>query len=88
MDECRCFTCKSIQKVAFGEAEIIFDNASSPNMRGLCSVCGEYVYKRVSKAKIPDIQAILQITFIQADEPISNRIETCLNEHLEKGKDK
>jgi excisionase family DNA binding protein len=82
LDECRCFKCKGIRKVAFGEAEIIFDQSPAPNMHGLCSVCAEDIYKRISKAKIPAIQAILQITFKQADAPINDRTQPRLNKHL------
>lgn len=82
LDECRCFKCKSNQKVAFGEAEIIFDQSSTPNMRGLCSICTTVMHKRISKARIPEIKAILQITFKQADAPIIDRTQPRLNEHL------
>ena len=88
LDECYCFKCKSNQKLAFGEAEIIFDNSPTPNMRGLCSTCSTVMNKRISKAKISDIEAILQITFIQADEPINNRTKPRSNEHLQKDENK
>lgn len=82
LDECRCFKCNSNQKVAFKEAEIIFDNSPTPNMRGLCNTCSTIMHKRISKTKIPDIKAILQITFRQADETISIREQPRSNEHL------
>lgn len=84
LDECRCFKCKSNQKLAFGEAEIIFDNSATPNLCGLCISCSTVMHKRISKAQITALQAILQITFIQADEPIRNRAKPRLNEHLQK----
>lgn len=85
LDECRCFKCKSNQKVAFGEVEIIFDRSSNPNMRGLCSTCSTVMNKRISKSKIPEIQAVLQLTIKQADEPITDRTEPRLNDHLHEG---
>ena len=86
LDECHCFKCKSNQKLAFGEAEIVFDKSPAPNMRGLCGTCSTLMHKRISNAAIPDLEAKLQITFRQADEPISNRTKPRSNEHLQKEK--
>lgn len=83
-DECRCFKCKSNQKLAFHEAEIIFDQSPTPNLRGLCAECSTVMHKRISKAQIPSLKTILRITFIQADAPISNRPQSPLNDYFPK----
>lgn len=84
LDECYCFTCKSPRKIAFNEAEIDFGNSNIPNMRGLCSTCSNLMFKRVSKSKLTELSAILQLTFKQGDEAISNRLSPCSNDHLQK----
>lgn len=84
LDECYCFTCRSPQKIAFSEAEIDFSNAKIPNMHGLCSICSNLMFKRVSKSKLPELSAILRLTFKQGDKPITNRLPPCPNDHLQK----
>ena len=82
LDECFCFSCRSPQKFAFGEAEIDFSNSSNPNPRGLCAVCSNWIFKRISKYKLSEFETVLQLTNMQASEPISNRFQPCLNDHL------
>lgn len=82
LDECYCFKCRSNQKVAFEEVEIIFDQSQIPNMQGLCSTCSTVMNKRISKARIPEIEAILLVSFKQVNAPISNRVQPRSNDHL------
>ena len=87
MDECYCFTCRSPQKIAFGEAEIFFDHSTNPNMRGLCNICSSLMFKRVSKSQLSKLGSILRLTFMRGDEPITNRCPPRPNEHLQKDQD-
>lgn len=84
IDECFCFSCRSPQKFAFGEAEIDFNCSNNPNLRGLCAVCSSWIFKRISKYKLSKFEAVLQLTITQAGEPINNRLQPCSNEHLRK----
>lgn len=82
LDECWCFTCRKPRKPAFGEVEITTSNTKTGMMHGLCSECAGLMFKRVSKAQIRELKTIVLVTVKQADEPIKETTNPCLNDHL------
>lgn len=62
LGECYCLKCRAPRAAAFGEAEILITKTGRPNLRALCAVCGGLMHKRISPARICEIEAILKIT--------------------------
>lgn len=83
LEECFCFSCRAPRKAAFGMAEFFPATATGGNLRALCASCSTIMHKRVSAAKLDALKAVLDVAIRQADRPIINGTEACLNDHFE-----
>ena len=80
--ECYCFSCRMPRQAAGGLAEVRWDTTSTGNLRALCAVCNTVMHKRISAAHLSEVQAILEVSIVQAFEPISDRRPACSNDHF------
>ncbi|PNG24678.1 helix-turn-helix domain-containing protein [Methylocella silvestris] len=82
LHECFCFACRAPKAPAADMVEFVPLSASSGNLRALCCDCTRVMHKRVSLAKLPELQAILDVTIRQAPERIREMTDPSTNEHL------
>ncbi len=82
-DECYCFSCRAPRKAAFGAAEYVPITATGGNLRALCAECSTVMHKRVSRVQLAALSANLDVTIMQADEPLSDSQKPCVNDDLE-----
>lgn len=82
-DECYCFSCRAPRKAAFGAVEYMPITATGGNVRALCAECSTVMHKRISKAQLAALSANLDVTIMQAHEPLSDSHKPCVNDHLE-----
>ena len=65
LDECFCLACRMPQKAAFRTFECKPLNASTSNLRALCSRCSTVMHKRVSTSNLERLKAISDVTVEQ-----------------------
>lgn len=70
LHEAYCFTCRAIREPAHGMADFKATSAKAGMMEALCGTCGGLMFKRVSRSRIPELQAKLGLTIRQAPSPI------------------
>ena len=58
---------------------------SSGNLEGICPDCGGMMYRRASKAKLPEIRAKLDITFTEAERRVSESNVPTVNSDFSQG---
>jgi excisionase family DNA binding protein len=80
--ECYCVKCRKPQRPAGDMAEIVPLSPSSGNLRALCPVCGTLMHRGVSTAKLAALRVILDVSIVEADEPIVDTSSPSLNDHL------
>lgn len=61
--EIYCVRCRAPKRPAGNMAEYMTITVSQGNLRGICPDCDVMIYRRVSLAKLPEIQGNLDITF-------------------------
>jgi hypothetical protein len=61
-----CLKCRTPKQPAAGMADYLPINDSSGNLRALCPVCGKFMHRRISLAKLKIVGADLDIAFPQA----------------------
>ncbi len=67
-----CVKCRTPQKPALGMVDYIPLSRTAGNLQGLCPACGTLIYRRVSLARLAEVQADLEITFPQGVERITD----------------
>lgn len=82
LNECFCFACRAPRAPAAGMADFVPLSATSGNLRALCCDCAGVMHKRVSLAKLPELQAILDVTIMQAPERIREMTKPSTNDHF------
>ena len=82
LNECFCFACRAPRAPAAGMADLVPLSATSGNLRALCCGCTGVMHKRVSLAKLPELQAILDVTIMQAPERIREMTKPPTNDHF------
>jgi excisionase family DNA binding protein len=70
LHEAYCFTCRAASEPANRKANYQPRNSAAGMLEAHCSTCGGIMFKRVSRAKIPDLQEQLDLTIKQAPSPI------------------
>jgi excisionase family DNA binding protein len=71
LDECYCFRCRSVQKMAGGMAEVTIHTPKTGNLHALCETCGGSMHKCLSLKRLPDLRAILDVTVRQANPSLT-----------------
>jgi hypothetical protein len=84
LDELYCFACRAPRRPAFNAVEYVPLTPTGGNLRALCARCSTVMHKRVSTASLAALKAILSVAVTQADKPISERDEPCLNDNFER----
>jgi hypothetical protein len=65
--EIYCVRCRAPKRPAGNMAEFQPTSASLGNLIGICPDCGGMIYRRASRAKLPEIKGNLDITFAEAE---------------------
>lgn len=81
--ECYCVKCRKPRRPAGDMAEFVPLNPSSGNLRAFCPVCEKLMHRRVSTTKLATLRTILDVTIVEADEPITDTPSPSLNDHLD-----
>lgn len=84
LDECYCFSCRAPRPAAGGLVEFRRDTPTTGNLRALCAVCTTVMHKRVSASRLGELQSVLDVTIVQAFEPIGDGSSPCSNDHSAK----
>lgn len=71
LHEAYCFTCRAASEPANNKANYLPRNSAAGMLEAHCRTCGGIMFKRVSRAKIPDLQVQLDLTIKQAPSPIN-----------------
>lgn len=66
LQECFCFTCRAPREPAGKMAEFRPLSATSGNLGALCCSCLGAMHKRVSMTRLGELQAMLDLTIMQA----------------------
>ncbi|MGP8232374.1 MAG: helix-turn-helix domain-containing protein [Methylovirgula sp.] len=82
-DECYCVKCRKPQKPAGGMAEFIPHTATGGNLRAICPACETIMHRRIGRAALPALSAILDISVAQDHPRLIDRDHSSLNTHLE-----
>lgn len=88
LHECYCFRCKAPREAAGGMADYVPLTATNGNLKALCAVCHSMMCKRASKASLPALMAILDVTVRQAGERLGDSAKPCANVDLKQGDDR
>lgn len=83
LDECYCVKCRKPQKPAGAMAEFIPLTLTGGNLRAICPACETIMHKRVSRAALAGLSAILELSIAREPPHIIDRDHSCLNMHLE-----
>jgi hypothetical protein len=69
--EIYCVRCRAPKRPAGDMAEYQPNTATLGNLVGICPDCDSMIYRRASRAKLPEIQGNLDITFAEAQRRVS-----------------
>ncbi len=64
--ECFCFRCRKPRAADGNLADLRIANGKTGNLQMLCVCCGNVMHKRVSLARLPELQARLDVSIRQA----------------------
>lgn len=84
IDECFCFSCKAPRKAKDQRGAFEPLTVSSGNFKAICIACGTRMFKRVSMARLPELQRLVTVTIEQGRRPISNGAVPSSNPHFKK----
>jgi hypothetical protein len=70
--EIYCVRCRAPKRPAGDMAEFQPTTATLGNLIGICPDCGGMMYRRASRAKLPENWAKLDITFMEAERRVSD----------------
>lgn len=82
-EECYCVKCRKPQKPAGAIAEFIPLTPTGGNLRAICPACETIMHKRVSRAALPALGAILDLSIAQEPPHLIDRDNPSLNVNLE-----
>ncbi len=77
--QCYCVKCRKAQVPDLRMAEFVAVNAHWGNLRGLCPNCEILMHRRVSRARLPEIIASLDVTFLQQGPHLSPCLASSTN---------
>jgi hypothetical protein len=77
--EIYCVRCRAPKKPAGDMAEYQPITATLGNLIGICPDCNGMIYRRASRAKLPEIQGNLDITLAEAQRRVSETDPPSLN---------
>ncbi|MEY8689640.1 MAG: helix-turn-helix domain-containing protein [Leptothrix sp. (in: b-proteobacteria)] len=78
-DELYCLRCRAPRQPAHGQLIYRPLTPTQGNLTGLCSCCGAKVNRRVSLAKLPQVEAVLCVARMQGEGHIDESPNTSLN---------
>ncbi len=81
--ECYCFRCRAPRSPALDIADYVPFSPSGGNLRAICRECETIMHKRISKAALEPLGAILGIAICQASERLIESAKPCPNDHLQ-----
>lgn len=70
--EIYCVRCRAPKQPAGDMADYQPITASLGNLIAICPDCGAMIYRRASRAKLPEIRGKLDITFMEAERRVSD----------------
>jgi hypothetical protein len=74
-----CFKCREPRAPAMGMVEATRRNATTANLKAICDVCGTFIHRNASLAKIAAAMPGLDVQIREAGARISERTEPSLN---------
>lgn len=77
-----CVRCRAPKHPAGSMAEYRPTTERMGNLIGICPDCEGMMYRRASRAKLPAIQAKLEVTFAEAERQVSESQQTTVNSDL------
>ncbi len=80
--EMYCMRCRAPKRPAGSMAEYQPITEQLGNLMGICPDCEGMMYRRVSRAKLPAIQAELEVTFAEAERQVSESQQPTVNSDL------
>jgi len=83
--EIYCVRCRAPKRPAGDMAEYHSITASLGNIVGICPVCEAMIYRRASRAKLPETQGNLDIAFTEAQPRISDSELPIVNSDFSQG---
>lgn len=83
--EIYCVRCRAPKRPDGDMADYIPITEKFGNLEGICPDCGGMMYKRASKAKLPEIWAKLDISFTEAERRVSDSSVPTVNSDFSQG---
>jgi hypothetical protein len=83
--EIYCVRCRAPKPPAGGMAEYQPITESLGNLEGICPDCDGMIYRRASKAKLPEIRGNLDISFSEAERRVSKSDPPTVNSDFNQG---
>jgi hypothetical protein len=83
--EIYCVRCRATKQPAGDMAEYQPITANLGNLIGICPDCGAMIYRRANRAKLPEIQGKLDITFTGAERRVSDSDGPSVNSDFSQG---
>ena len=85
LGEIYCLRCRAPKRPAGNIVEYQPITPSLGNLAGICPDCDGMIYRRTSSAKLPPMQAILEITFPVAERQVSRCALPSVNSYFSQG---
>jgi hypothetical protein len=83
--EIYCVRCRAPKRPAGNMADYIPITETFGNLEGICPDCGGMIYRRASRAKLPEIWAKLDITIAEAKRRVSDSSVPIVNSDFSQG---
>lgn len=77
--EMYCVRCRAVKKPAGNMAEYRPITDKLGNLMGICPDCESMIFRRVSLAKLRDIQGLLEVTFTEVERQVNESFKTTVN---------
>jgi hypothetical protein len=77
--EMYCVRCRAPKQPAGNMAEYRPITDKLGNLMGICPACESMIFRRVSLAKLRDIQGFLEVTFTEAERQVNESFKTTVN---------
>jgi Homeodomain-like domain len=81
--ECYCFRCRAPRSPALCMADYVPISPTGGNLRAICGECETIMHKRIGKAALKPLGAILDISICQASADLIESAKPCPNDHLQ-----
>jgi hypothetical protein len=63
--QCYCVKCRASQAPDGGMAEFVQLTPTNGNLRGLCPMCGGWMYRRTSFTQLEQIRSVVEVTIVE-----------------------